>query len=424
MLLLLRYILIIAAILQSSAIIAQKKVTKAAPISKPKVATPAKTVCDCADAIKINIGTTAAYGPTIAPEGFGKVNEVKSKNKSDKYAFEQEHNTAWYLLNIANAGELIMEIIPKDSSNDYDFLLYKYTDSLFCKDLLNKKIKPVRSNISRNNMDIKGVTGLKTDAMYEFTGQGVHDSWSKSVPVAKGEKYVLVLDNVYPNGQGHTIKFNLVKQTTISGQVVGDNNQPIVADIVLSDNQGSTIKEIKTAADGKYSFNAELKENVDYTIAYLADSSFVDVKTINTNQLTAGKTTFTDIRTILPKLKKGEKYVVGSINFYGNEARILPESYSSAEALYRLMKKNGKMVIRIEGHVNADKNDKSQKKRNDDLSLARANSVSTYLGKKGIDTTRISTIGFGAEKPLTTQYMNEKLAAKNRRVEINVLSIE
>src|ERR1035441_3791375 len=99
------------------------------------------------------------------------------------------------------------------------------------------------------------------------------------------------------------------------------------------------------------------------------------------------------MKIILPKLKGGKKYELGAINFVGNQAIVLPESNSSMNALGKLMKKNKKMKIRIDGHVN-DPLNASDAAFKQDLSERRAKTIFDFLLSKGIDKERLSTIGF------------------------------
>ena len=128
-----------------------------------------------------------------------------------------------------------------------------------------------------------------------------------------------------------------------------------------------------------------------------------------------------NIKTILPKLKKGNKYKLGAINFYGNSPAPLPEAYSSIKALLKLMKKNPQMVIQIQGHVNCPicefGEDYLQK-----LSEKRAKSISSYLIENDIKKERISTIGFGDKFMLFPHPKNNEEQIQNRRVEIKVIS--
>ncbi|MES2591840.1 MAG: OmpA family protein [Bacteroidota bacterium] len=380
-----------------------------------------QTACDCRDAVNINVEKVTSYGLTIPPIGFGTIQEIKSKNKKDKFSFEEEHNTAWYLLNIKFEGDFVFEIIPQDTTNDYDFLLYKYTDTSFCEKLLRKEQKPIRSNLSRISTLTKGNTGLSADAVDEFVNQGIHAPFSKFIHVKKGEKYMLVLDNVYPEGKGHTIKFNYVKQVTISGVVTDADSLPVkTAEVSLTNEKGIVIKQLTTGMDGKYFINTTLKENVNYTLVFSSDSSFISTQTLNTKDLESTNS-FNDIRTILPKLKKGSKYKLSSINFVGDAATLLMESYASVEALSKLMLKNKRMVIRIEGHINGTS--RQSNKDCQTLSESRAKTVYNFLIKKGIEKERMSIVGFAAKKMLYPYPKDEKESSANRRVEINVISI-
>lgn len=49
------------------------------------------------------------------------------------FYFEEEHNTAWYLINAKLTGELVLDIIPTDTLNDVDFILFNNIDTSFCR---------------------------------------------------------------------------------------------------------------------------------------------------------------------------------------------------------------------------------------------------------------------------------------------------
>jgi outer membrane protein OmpA-like peptidoglycan-associated protein len=389
------------------------------PQSKSKQLTGKPVSSDCPMAIPININTSTTYGPTISPSGYGKTQEIK---EGSRFLFDGEHNTAWYLLTISRDGELIFEIQPQDTTNDYDFLLYSYSDSNFCDLLIKNKLIPLRSNLSNITRSHKGVTGLKSNEINMTVGKGLGNANSGSLMVKKNERYMLILDNVTAEGKGHTIYFNFLKNVEISGNVINSDNVPVEAEITLSDNKGATVIEARSDKNGNYKIKAGLKENLNYNLSILSDSTFVQSQTINTIEL-KGKVAFSDIKVVLPKLKKGEKYKLGSINFYGNVAMLLPESFASVESLFKLMKKNKKMIIQIEGHVN-DPGNMSDKGFDQTLSNERAKTIYNYLVKKGISKDRISFVGLSNNFPLYKKPANEFQAQANRRVEIKVISIE
>lgn len=387
-----------------------------------------KVSCDCDSAIAIKIFKLGAYGYTKAPAGIGRLQEITAKTTTAKTAFEQEHNSAWYLLEINNTGEMVFEITPKDKKDDYDFLLFPYRDSTTCAAILKEKVKPVRGNLSRNDTGNNSVTGLSAESKNEFSGKGVGAQFSKSIEVKAGEKYLLVLDNVYENGKGHKLTFSLVKEVVIAGQVQNDEGKPVAAEVTLFDNKGAELLKTNSNVNGDYKIETTLKENVDYSLMFTAENSFFATRNINTKNL-KDSNTFANIKTVLPKLKKGEKYRVGNLNFWGGSPELLARSLPSASALYHLMKKNKGMKILIEGHVNgAGSIANVDRMRGESfnwqlLSDQRSETIFKFLKEKGIDETRMSKIGYGDSRMLYPNAINEYEMEANRRVEIKVVSL-
>jgi outer membrane protein OmpA-like peptidoglycan-associated protein len=375
---------------------------------------------DCKKAVVLTLNNRLFYGITQSPIGFGEIQEIKKGNQN---LFEEEHNSAWYLLSITRDGELIFDIIPEDSTNDYDFLLYSYSDSNFCADFSKIKSKPLRSNLSNVKRSVKGVTGLtRSEALKSSIGKGVGNPYSNSLTVKKGERFMLILDNVTPNGKGHTLELNFLKDVEIKGRIVNSDSMPIASEITLADVKGNIVLRTTSDTKGEYNIKTALKESQDYTMVLESDSVFTQTRTINTKELKKDQVVFADIKTVLPKLKKGSKYKLGSINFYANLPTLLPGSLPSAEALYKLMKKNKKMVILIEGHTNGPyfPNDATSLK----LSEARAKTIYDFLTVKGIEKERMKTIGYGSEKMLFPKTEDPKKQEANRRVEIKIVSLD
>lgn len=378
---------------------------------------------DCDSAIKIPFGKKALYGPTVAPKGFGKKQEIKSENKNDLHFFEKEHNSAWYYFDIPFDGQLVLEIVPEKNDDDYDFLLFKWTDANFCDDIKKKKIIPVRTNLARTGRGNSGLTGLSRTANGEFIHSGIGSAYTSPVTVKKGERFYLVLDNVYPNGGGHTIKLAYEKEVHISGTVHDENQKPLKAEITVENSYGNEIGRTESDSTGHYKLTTWLWTSEHYTLITFNDSSFLDAREISQEKLEKEKYNLNDIKIILPKLKGGKKYELGAINFFGDQAIVLTESNSSMNALGKLMKKNKKMIVRIEGHVNNPTHE-SEESYCQDLSERRAKTVYDFLLSNGINKERISTIGFGDKHMLFPKAKSDEEQKKNRRVEINVISVK
>ena len=157
---------------------------------------------DCNHAVEIKDSILIASN---SPEGYGSNLEISDNDKKDIHFFEREHNTVWYWFKAKVDAELSFDIIPANTNDDYDFSLYLFTDKNFCADVKSKKILPVRTCISRNDKKLKSMTGLHSAAKEEFIHSGIGASYVKSLDVKKNEIYFLLVDNVYPNGKGHTI---------------------------------------------------------------------------------------------------------------------------------------------------------------------------------------------------------------------------
>lgn len=382
-----------------------------------------KKATDCKDAIPVAITKNTAFNYVNPAKGFG-IQEIVSNNKNDK-SFEREHNTTWYLLSVKNDGELIFEITPIDSTNDYDFLLYRYTDSTFCNSLLNKKINPVRGNLSISTVKSGAKTGLSSKVLTAFTSKSIGATFSKSITVKRGEQYMLVVDNVTPNGKGYGIAFNCLNEITISGKVTDATQKSINTYITLLDRNNTEIAKTITTHNGKYKITAEVKEDVDYSLLFYSDSCLPVSEIINTNMIDSIMDSLIINKTML-KLKIGETYNL--VDFPGI-AILLNVEGSPIVGLTQLMKKNPKMRIQIQGHAAKYELTKNSTQTNGgfkiDQTIAeeRADAVYWKLLQNGIPKERMEKIGFSSDKPLIVHPTTDAEKSKNKRVSIKILAL-
>lgn len=117
-----------------------------------------------------------------------------------------------------------------------------------------------------------------------------------------------------------------------------------------------------------------------------------------------------DVKTI--KSEVGQAIVLEGILFNTGSAEILPASEEILMEAYNTLLINPEMEVEIQGHTD----NKGNKAKNMQLSLDRAESVKTWLVGKGISGARISTKGFGPDKPIATNNTDAG-RAKNRRIE-------
>ncbi len=109
----------------------------------------------------------------------------------------------------------------------------------------------------------------------------------------------------------------------------------------------------------------------------------------------------------------------GDVTFDFDKATIRAQAGTSLDKLVELIRAGGEGEISVEGHTDA-KGDDAYNKR---LSEQRANAVKTYLTDKGIDASRIKTIGLGELRPVAPNAKpdgtdDEEGRQRNRRVEV------
>lgn len=120
-----------------------------------------------------------------------------------------------------------------------------------------------------------------------------------------------------------------------------------------------------------------------------------------------------------PAIKKEEEAILArameSVRFETGSSRLKPESYKILDELLFVMLNNPQYSLIIKGHTDNTGNQQS----NLLLSEQRAESCMNYLLAKGIASTRLSYIGYGASMPLSD---NSTLEGRrlNRRVEFNL----
>jgi OOP family OmpA-OmpF porin len=105
------------------------------------------------------------------------------------------------------------------------------------------------------------------------------------------------------------------------------------------------------------------------------------------------------------------------IQFETDSAVLLPQSKSVLDDVVTIMKDHPEITkVRIEGHTDST----STPEHNQTLSEQRAASVKTYLVSKGIAGNRLTTQGFGQDKPVGDNG-TEDGRFQNRRVEFHIV---
>jgi OmpA-OmpF porin, OOP family len=109
-------------------------------------------------------------------------------------------------------------------------------------------------------------------------------------------------------------------------------------------------------------------------------------------------------------------FVFDHLNFESGTTVITKESEATLTDLLAILKAYPAVDSRLEGHTDTVGQPEANKKLSED----RAAAIESYLVKSGIDTKRITTAGYGQEKPMASNDTEEG-RAKNRRLELVVV---
>ena len=156
---------------------------------------------DCENALEI----TDVQATIGAVEGFGSILEFSGNQLGNNMYFTDEHNSVWLSFKARYDGELSFDITPRNPKDDWDFILFRAGKDQ-CKDIADKKIKPVRSNLARNNEAAGGVTGLRPGSQHEFVAAGINPNFSKPITVEENQAFILCVDIHDPNQNGFVFR--------------------------------------------------------------------------------------------------------------------------------------------------------------------------------------------------------------------------
>ncbi len=117
-----------------------------------------------------------------------------------------------------------------------------------------------------------------------------------------------------------------------------------------------------------------------------------------------------------PKQQILSEIALEGIQFKSGSAQILPVSESVLNKVVKILADNHAIKVEIQGHTDRT----GSAEQNKLLSTKRAESVKKYLVGHGIAEYRLSTIGYGADKPIASNETDEG-KQKNRRIEFIIV---
>lgn len=112
-------------------------------------------------------------------------------------------------------------------------------------------------------------------------------------------------------------------------------------------------------------------------------------------------------------LEKFGRARIYGINFDSGSDRITDDSKPPLDRIVSILKKRPGWTLMIEGHTDST----AAPQYNQELSQRRAGAVKSYIQARGIDASRLNTVGYGASRPVAG---NDTAVSRalNRRVEL------
>ncbi len=157
-------------------------------------------------------------------------------------------------------------------------------------------------------------------------------------------------------------------------------------------------------------FDLRNLQNIEFSPCMFGDDLTLSVK------LRLPDSTITSSTIFKTPLKQGYKIDLNVV-FANNSYAIDPVFFLEIDKFAAFMKEETKVKVLISGHTDKAGDDAS----NQILSQRRAESIKSYLIKKGINNLRIKTKGFGETLPAFEYQPNTESNILNRRIEAEII---
>jgi len=394
---------------------------------------------DCLFAIPLNVDQT--LGPTTAPQGAGRVMEVMADKRHPNLP-EFEHNSVWYKFTVPYNGKLDIAVTQQNLADDYDMVVYRYTDVYFSNHIQCNKVLPVAVNLSSvdssllakpkrpkapaSTGDAKADLKAKTEAaklarqeaekaaamgtigMYHEAEDILLTKAStkrhiRSIDVRKGEVYYIMLDNVNPGGSGHSIKVSIFVEAFEVPVSFYDPKIRKNVDVNLTILEKNTNNRVIVHNEKFRGGRVKFVPGFNYTMYAKRDGYFSIFYDFNADRFKED----TMMRMKLYRAERGTVYPISDV-YFGNEYELLPESDSILMNYVQMFKNHPDVAFTIKGWVQTYGVDPEHDQL---VSLERAKAVKEFFVKNGIPEGNIKTSGMtptDIKRAATAAFDNKK----------------
>lgn len=375
---------------------------------------------DCLFAIPLDVDQT--YGPTTAPQGGGRLMEVMADKRHPNLP-EFEHNSVWYKFTVPYNGKLDIAVTQQNLADDYDMLVYRYTDQYFSNHIQCNKVLPVAVNMASVDStllkkkprevvpttgdakaDLKakqeaakqrraeeerntamGTIGMYHEADAVLLTKASNKRHIRSIDVRKGEVYYILLDNVTPNGQGHSIKVSIYVDAFEVPVMFYDPKIKKNVDVNLTILEKNTNNRVIVRNDKFRGGTVKFVPGYNYTLYAKREGYFSIFFDFNADRFKQD----TLLRMRMNRAERGTVYPLTGL-FFEDEYVLMHESDSGLMNYVQIFRNHPDCTFTIKGWVKTYGVDPEHDQL---VSLERAKAVKEFFVKNGINEANIKTSG-------------------------------
>ena len=353
----------------------------------------------CQGAIKIIEGQELNI-PFTGAKGVEKTNICSYLEKPNV-----SKNNVWFIFEPVRTGKLNLSC--RIYLDTFDLVVVRTNINVSCKEIEEKKAVPV---FIKPNTNCRELVNAQIDVEKGYSYTIVYFSKDKDESNISLQVEFQAID-IKGDEILDTLRLNLVydkSKPVYSIHVLDqETKKPISSRIVIS--SSSDLDGTYLASDLYINISRSVKNGVIKVDA----EGYLSKDFENHYFKTDGKTNTKDT-VYLKKIKRGTVAKLDKIYFQAGSEVILDESLPKLRRLRDFMVLNPTVTIEIQGHVNLDGSKRSTKK----LSTRRAKQIMKYLVSEGVSKNRLTAVGFGFEKPVFKQPIDDDQKEANRRVEI------
>jgi len=240
----------------------------------------------------------------------------------------------------------------------------------------------------------------------------------QKTPAMETEDYLLasIVNPIKDNAIEATVEVKQKSFTVFKGVTIDAlTKKPVESSIEITDNSTGAIIEtfMTNSATGK--FLITLASGKNYGIAVKAEGYLFHSENFDIPQGSADNLVNKVIE--LKNIAVGSKIALRNIFFDTGKSTLRSESNAELDRLVKLLTDVPSLKIEISGHTD----NTGSASLNDQLSKDRAAAVVNYLKSKGIAATRLTSAGYGSNKPVASNNTTDG-RQQNRRTEFEILA--